>query len=86
MQEHDFEASGSGACTAMCWRPQSEHLPPMILLGTEQGAKVRVFPLSCARLQPVAFSAWPPPGSLPPTINSCKGRTKPEAEARACHS
>ena len=40
MLQHSFEASGSGACTAMCWRPHTGALPPMILLGTQHGAKV----------------------------------------------
>ena len=38
--QHDFEASSSGGCTAMCWRPHTARLPAMILLGTQRGAKV----------------------------------------------
>ncbi|KAK9907678.1 hypothetical protein WJX75_007998 [Coccomyxa subellipsoidea] len=35
-----FQGSASSPCTALCWRCYSQVLPPMLLLGTEEGAKV----------------------------------------------
>ncbi len=42
--QHAFEVSSLGGCTAMCWRPHTARLPPMILLGMQRGAKVNTHP------------------------------------------
>ena len=65
--QHEFEASDSGACTAMCWRPHTASLPPMILLGTQHGAKVRARQGISVKLMPRQTTV----GSLRGTIAEC---------------
>lgn len=85
VQQHHFKASDSGACTAMCWRPQSKHLPPMSLLGTEQGAKIFFYDGSRMSWEQatqfaegaIADVAWTTPaaGHAPEYVATASGRT-----------
>ncbi|BDA47913.1 probable Nucleoporin SEH1 [Coccomyxa sp. Obi] len=36
----EFEGSSLSECTSLCWRSYSQALPPMMLLGTREGAQV----------------------------------------------
>ncbi len=36
----EFEGSSLSECTSICWRSYSKTLPPMMLLGTKDGAQV----------------------------------------------